>query len=103
MRASKLPQVYQPLIDSKLSYLLWPPLHSLARCFHLLSFCCCDKMPWPRQVREERVYSDLQLQKVKVHHGGRGLIANGRHSSQSRKLRAHILNCNQEAERLTWK
>lgn len=41
----------------------------------LVTFCCCDKIPWLKQSREERVYLGVCFQKGKERvHDGRAEI-----------------------------
>lgn len=63
---------------------------------HLLLFCCCAKIPWPRHLTEGRVYFWLRFQRFRVCNGGDS-VAVGRsvcsdHSLQawSRESRPHI-------------
>lgn len=33
--------------------------------------CCCDRAPWPTQLREERAGLVLRFRKVRLHHGSK--------------------------------
>lgn len=49
----------------------WPPPKQTPA---LVTFRCCGKTPWPRELTEQSVYLDF-IVPGRVHHGGRGMGA----------------------------
>lgn len=82
-----------------------PPLYSLYKhenhrwaskiltLLYLLLLLCCDKMPWPRQlIEEKKVYLGLWSHCGRVHNSRDGQAGSSRHGCRNRKLSAHIIN-----------
>lgn len=60
-------------------------------------FCCCDRIPWPRQLKEERVYFDLWFQRDSEY-----MILEKRYGDWGRKLSSHSQTSRKKQIVSTW-
>lgn len=71
-------------------------------CIHYISVAVI-KLPHQKQFTGENVYLGFQVQRNQSPSGLRGIAVSGRHCSQSRKQRDHILNYKGNRSRVTQK